>query len=38
MVSTKRGKQLAEKFNIKFFETSAYDGTNVDQVFEDLGS
>ena len=38
MISFKRGQELADKFDIQFFETSAYDGTNVDAVFEKLGS
>ena len=33
-VSTEEGKIYAEKNKIKFFETSAKDGTNINEVFE----
>ena len=33
-VSTEEGKMYAEKNKIKFFETSAKDGTNINEVFE----
>ena len=33
-VSTEEGKMYAEKNKIKFFETSAQDGTNINEVFE----
>jgi small GTP-binding protein len=36
VVSTKDGQDLANKYNIKFFETSAKVGTNVNKTFEIL--
>eukprot|EP01103_Thecamoeba_quadrilineata_P020754 TRINITY_DN908_c0_g1_i1.p1 TRINITY_DN908_c0_g1~~TRINITY_DN908_c0_g1_i1.p1 ORF type:complete len:164 (-),score=28.67 TRINITY_DN908_c0_g1_i1:171-662(-) len=33
-ISTEQGKALADKLNIPFFETSAKNGTKVDQLFE----
>ena len=32
-VDPSRGKKMAERFNAKFFETSAYTGENVNKVF-----
>ena len=32
-VSTQEGQNLANQYNIKFFETSAKEGTNVDELF-----
>ena len=37
-VSTEEGKMYAEKNKIKFFETSAKDGTNINEVFEYLAN
>merc|ERR1719444_282389 len=34
VVSTEKGKQLAEQLGFEFFETSAKDNINVKQVFE----
>lgn len=31
------GKEMAEKYGMPFSETSAKEGTNVNQVFEELG-
>lgn len=36
VISTERGKQLAEQLGFDFFETSAKDNINVKQVFERL--
>jgi small GTP-binding protein len=36
VVTTKEGKDLADEYKIKFFETSAMDGTNIDKLFETL--
>jgi GTPase SAR1 family protein len=36
VVLPKRGKELAERYNAKFFETSAYTGENVNQVFQQI--
>lgn len=36
VVSTERGKQLAEQLGLEFFETSAKDNVNVKAVFERL--
>jgi GTPase SAR1 family protein len=35
-VQTEDGQQLAEKFGLKFYETSAKVGTNVEEVFHDV--
>ena len=35
-VKTENGQKIADEYNIKFYETSAKDGTNVNTVFEDL--
>lgn len=35
-ISTKEGQELAKKHNIKFFETSAKEGTNVIEAFDTL--
>jgi len=34
VVSYERGKQLADQLGLEFFETSAKDNVNVEQVFE----
>lgn len=36
VVSHEKGQELAESYNIKFFETSAKMGTGVNEVFKDL--
>lgn len=36
VISTKEGQELAKKHNIKFFETSAKEGTNVNNAFDTL--
>lgn len=36
-VSTAEGSDLAAKYNIPFFETSAFNGEKVNQAFEVLG-
>jgi len=36
VVETSEGRRVAENYNIKFFETSAKDGTNVHEVFYEL--
>ncbi|KAK6494717.1 ras-related protein Rab-3C [Huso huso] len=36
VISTERGKQLAEQLGFEFFETSAKDNINVKQTFEQL--
>ncbi|MHA1402365.1 MAG: Rab family GTPase [Candidatus Helarchaeota archaeon] len=35
-VSIEEGKKLAEKYDLRFFETSALTGENVDEVFHDM--
>ena len=35
-VETDEGKELAEKFNFKFFETSAKEGNNIEEGFKSL--
>ncbi|XP_028402351.1 ras-related protein Rab-13-like [Dendronephthya gigantea] len=35
-VSKERGEKLAYEFGFKFFETSAKDGTNIQEVFDEL--
>ncbi|MHA1974678.1 MAG: GTP-binding protein [Candidatus Hodarchaeales archaeon] len=37
-VSTKEGEQLAEKLGVAFLETSAKDGTGVEEAFDILGN
>jgi Ras-related protein Rab-2A len=34
-VSTEEGQELADKYGILFYETSAKDGTNVSEIFQD---
>jgi len=36
VIATSRGKELAEEYGIKFFETSAKAGTNVKECFHSL--
>lgn len=36
-VSVEEGRELAAKYHIPFFETSAFSGENVNQAFEVLG-
>jgi GTPase SAR1 family protein len=36
VVSTAHGEELAKQNGWKFYETSAKDGTNVDEVFHDI--
>ncbi|KAK8812247.1 hypothetical protein WA158_007481 [Blastocystis sp. Blastoise] len=35
-VTTQEGKDLAKKYGAHFFETSAKDGTNIDECFTDI--
>ena len=35
-VKTENGQKIAEEFNLKFYETSAKNGTNVNIIFENL--
>ena len=35
-VTQEQGKELAERLNVKFVETSSLTGDNVDQAFSDL--
>lgn len=35
-VSEKLGREMADKFNLPFVETSAKDNENIEKVFEDL--
>ena len=36
VISTEEGKELAKKYNIDFYETSAQKGNNIDIVFDSL--
>ena len=36
VISAEQGESLAKKFEIKYYETSALSGENVDQAFEEL--
>ena len=36
VISAEQGESVAKKFEIKYYETSALSGENVDQVFEEL--
>ena len=36
VVKTEDGKKIADELNIKFYETSAKKGINVNEIFEDL--
>lgn len=35
-ISTERGTDVAKEFDVKFFETSAKSGLNVDEAFQSL--
>ena len=35
-ISKEEGKELAEKYNFKFYETSALNGKNIDKAFDNL--
>ena len=37
VVDEEQGKLIADKYNIPFFESSAYSGENINKVFEKLG-
>lgn len=37
-VTPEEGKEMADKFSLKFFETSAKEGTNVNEVFYHIAS
>ena len=37
-ISIEQGENLAQKYKIKFFEASAKDGTNINEVFEYLAN
>lgn len=36
VISKEQGERLAEKYKVKYYETSALSGENVDKVFEEL--
>ena len=36
VISTEEGRELAKKYNIEFYETSAQKGNNIDKVFDSL--
>ena len=35
-VTKKQGEQLADRYNLDFVETSAKDGSNIEQIFQSL--
>jgi GTPase SAR1 family protein len=35
-VTKKQGEQLADRYNLNFVETSAKDGSNIEQIFQSL--
>ena len=35
-IQIKQGQELADEYQIKFIETSAKDGTNIDKAFRSL--
>ena len=37
VISTERGKEMADKFGVGFLETSAFNGDNIVPSFEELG-
>ena len=36
LVKTEDGKKIADEFKLKFYETSAKNGVNINEIFEDL--
>ncbi len=36
LVKTEEGKKIAEEYNLPYYETSAKNGVNVNQIFEDI--
>ena len=36
LVKTEDGKKIADEFKLKFYETSAKNGVNINKIFEDL--
>ena len=37
IISTEEGQELADKYGILFYETSALDGTNIREIFKETG-
>ena len=37
IISTEEGQELADKYGILFYETSALDGTNIKEIFKETG-
>ena len=38
VIATERGQQLADEFGLKFYETSAKTGSNINEMFFDVAS
>ena len=36
IINKEKAEKLAQKYNMKYFETSAKDGTNVDVIFKEI--
>ncbi len=38
VVSYEAGKECADRFGVEFFETSAFNGENINNIFDNIGS